>query len=720
MADTTGRIYYDEGHNASYPFILNDIATGTHAAVSLTGAENLSIQEIELVTVPPPVPTLAVATVSNNTSGTSVTLNGSVTADGGVANTGILSRGFVYALTSVNSTPKIGGTGVTRVSNFQATSAPVTQNTNLGAFTSMISSLTAGTSYTFSVYAEDAAGFTYTAPAAFTTAAAPAVTTNAATAITGVSATLGGNVTSDGGGGVSARGLVYSSSNQTPLLGGSGVTNIADASATTGTYTDGTGNVLANGTTYYFRAYASNGVGTTYGSILTFKTIAAPTANAQSVTTALNTAKAVTLTGSDPNSPAQTLTYTVTAQPIHGTLSGTAPNLTYTPTAGYNGADSFQFTTTNTSGLTSTAATVSITVTAGIPTANNQNVGVPFNTATAITPTATDPDSPAPTLTYTVVTAPTHGTLSGTAPNLTYTPTANYQGADNFTFHVSNGTNTSNAATVSIMVAAGTPTANSQSVSAPFNTAVGVTLTGSDPDSPALALTYTVVTAPTHGTLSGTSPNLTYTPAANYQGADSFTFQVSNGQNTSSAATVSITVSAGTPTANPQAVNVNFNLPATVILTGADPDSPALALTYTVVTQPSSGTLSGTAPNLTYTPNTSYTGSDSFTFTVNNGQKTSVAATVSLTVIGEPTISTFSPALGAAGTTVTIIGTNLQNATGLTFFRNVAGTSFAVVSSTQITVAVPAGAKTGLLTVFTGSGSNSSSTKFTVTSTPAN
>ena len=59
---------------------------------------------------------------------------------------------------------------------------------------------------------------------------------------------------------------------------------------------------------------------------------------------------------------------------------------------------------------------------------------------------------------------------------------------------------------------------------------------------PALPLTYSVATSPAHGTLAGTAPNLTYTPTAGYVGTDAFTFKVSNGTNTSSAATVSLTV----------------------------------------------------------------------------------------------------------------------------------------------------------------------------------
>ncbi len=365
--------------------------------------------------------------------------------------------------------------------------------------------------------------------------------------------------------------------------------------------------------------------------------IGVPTANSQSVNVAFNTAKAITLTGSDPDSPPLSLTFSVGTSPTHGTLSGTAPNLTYTPNAGYHGSDSFTFTANNGTN-TSSAATVSITVAPGTPTANSQSVNVAFNTAKAITLTGSDPDSPPLSLTFSVGTSPTHGTLSGTAPNLTYTPNAGYQGADSFTFTANNGTNTSPAATVSITVAPGTPTANSQTVNVGFNTAKAITLTGSDPDVPALSLTYTVGASPAHGTLSGTAPNLTYTPNAGYHGSDSFTFTANNGTNTSSAATVSITVAPGTPTANSQSVNVAFNTAKAITLTGSDPDSPPLSLTFSVGTSPTHGTLSGTAPNLTYTPNANYNGSDSFTFTANNGTNTSSAATVSITVApGTPT-----------------------------------------------------------------------------------
>jgi hypothetical protein len=79
-------------------------------------------------------------------------------------------------------------------------------------------------------------------------------------------------------------------------------------------------------------------------------------ANSQSVAVPYNTATGITLTATGSG----TLTYTVASNPAHGALSGTAPALTYTPTSGYSGADSFTFTASN--GTTSNVATVSITV----------------------------------------------------------------------------------------------------------------------------------------------------------------------------------------------------------------------------------------------------------------------------------------------------------------------------------------------------------------------
>ena len=157
----------------------------------------------------------------------------------------------------------------------------------------------------------------------------------------------------------------------------------------------------------------------------------------------------------------------------------------------------------------------------------------------------------------------------------------------------------------------------SQSVTTAEDTAAAITLTGRDLDGD--ALTFSVVTGPANGTLSGVAPNLTYTPSADFNGSDSFTFVSNDGLLNSIAATVSITVTAGNdaPVADDQAVTTAEDTAAAITLTGSDLDGDSL--TFSVVSGPANGTLSGVAPALTYTPNADFNGSDSFTFISNDG-----------------------------------------------------------------------------------------------------
>jgi hypothetical protein len=355
-----------------------------------------------------------------------------------------------------------------------------------------------------------------------------------------------------------------------------------------------------------------------------------PVANSQAVATDEDTPLGIALTATDPNS--NPLTFRVTGGPANGILSGTAPNLTYTPSANFNGADSFTF-VANDGQVDSNTATVSITVNAvnDAPVANNQSVTTVAGTAVAVTLTASDVDNGS--LTYNVVNGPAHGSLSGTAPILTYTPNAGFTGGDSFTFKANDGALDSNAATVSITVNAVNyaPVANDQSVTTAEDTSAAVTLTASDANL-GDTLTYSVISGPAHGSLNGTAPNLTYMPVANYYGADSFTFVANDGQVNSNVATVSITVSPvnDAPVANNQSVTTVAGTAVAVTLTASDVDNGSL--TYNVVNGPAHGSLSGTAPILTYTPNAGFTGGDSFTFKANDGALDSNAATVSITV----------------------------------------------------------------------------------------
>jgi hypothetical protein len=266
------------------------------------------------------------------------------------------------------------------------------------------------------------------------------------------------------------------------------------------------------------------------------------------------------------------------------------------------------------------------------PLAVDQSLETVEGTPTSITLAATDPDGD--DLTYEIVADPEHGALTGAPPDLTYTPDAGYVGTDGFTFTASDGERTSNEATVAILVSRGNqaPVAQDQALTTPEDTALVITLGASDPDGD--ALTFAVVGAPAHGDLTGTAPDLTYTPDHDYTGGDALTFTASDGTLASEAATITIEVTGvnDPPVALDQTLATPEDTPIAITLAATDPDGDDL--TYAVVDTPGHGTLTGAPPALSYLPTTDFVGRDAFTFTASDGVLTSGEATITIDVGG--------------------------------------------------------------------------------------
>lgn len=215
----------------------------------------------------------------------------------------------------------------------------------------------------------------------------------------------------------------------------------------------------------------------------------------------------------------------------------------------------------------------------------------------------------------------------------------------------------------------GQPTADPQSVEVGFGAERLLTLTGDDNDPDReQPLSFRTDSLPSHGTLrdttgavvtSGTTvvdANVRYTPSTGFAGADSFTFvTLDGGENgTSTPASVTLNVAPNSaPTADPQSVNVRANMMRNITLSGSDGD-PEVAqdLSFRIQTLPQSGILKdavGNAvvagadmpgPELRYVPNAGFTGTDSFTFVVQDdggtlagGQDTSPAAVVDIQMV---------------------------------------------------------------------------------------
>ena len=387
-------------------------------------------------------------------------------------------------------------------------------------------------------------------------------------------------------------------------------------------------------------------------------------------------ARPIVLSGSDVEG--SILSFAIVASPTKGVLSGSIPNLTYTPNSDVNGSDSFTF-TVNDGTTNSAAATVSISITPvnDVPVAFSQtgtnSVIVIEDVAKAIALSGFDVDGNF--LTYTILTQPTKGVLSGIVTNLTYRPNANVNGSDSFTFTVGDGITNSLPATVSISITPvnDAPVAFSQtgtnSVIVMEDVAKAIVLVGTDVDGD--ALTYTVVSPPTKGVLSGAVPNLTYTPNANVNGLDTFTFAVNDGTTNYAVASVSISIIPvnDAPVAVDGSVNTAEDSSVAITLQGSDPDGDALV--YSIFTEPAKGVLSGTPPNLIYTPKTNATGSDAFVFKVDDGSLSSFATiSITLTPINDPPVALSQTVTlpEDATRTITLRGSDIDTPTANLFF----------------------------------------------------
>jgi VCBS repeat-containing protein len=446
------------------------------------------------------------------------------------------------------------------------------------------------------------------------------------------------------------------------------------------------------------------------------------------------------------------------AGPSHGTLTlNTDGSFTYTPDANYNGPDTFTYRASDGTAA-SNLATVRITVNAvnDAPAAANNAYGATEDTplkvaAPGVLGNDSDPDDD--TLSAVAVSGPAHGTLTlNEDGSFTYTPAANYNGPDSFTYRASDGTATSNPATVTITVDAvnDAPAAADDAYSTAEDTPLKVAapgVLGNDSDPDGTAPTAVLVSGPGHGSLTqNANGSFAYIPAANYNGPDSFTYKASDGSLSSSAATVTITVTAvnDAPAADDDAYSTNEDTALTVPAPGvlrndSDPDNDTLSAA--LASGPAHGTLTLNANgSFTYTPTTNYNGPDTFTYRASDATSTSNPATVTITVNAVNDPPTVAVAAGGtcgsddhSGTINLTVGDVDNAATALTLSassdnrtlvpngnlalggigatRTLTASSVAGRSGTAtVTVTVSDGQKTGMVAVTVRAGSNGNDT----------
>lgn len=229
---------------------VTGLQPGTTYYVRAYAANGVGIAygEQQTFTTPSGLPTVQTATEVTLTGSGTAQCGGTVTGDGGFT---VTARGVCWSMSPEPTT-----------SNLHSNDGSGT-----GTFVSTLTGLQPSTTYYVRAYAINANGTVYGEQRTVTTPSGlPTITTTTATSITANSAVSGGNVTSDGGYTVTQRGVCYSTT-PNPTTSGPHTT---DGS--------GTGNFVSNltgltaGTTYYYRAYATNATGTVYGEERTLTT----------------------------------------------------------------------------------------------------------------------------------------------------------------------------------------------------------------------------------------------------------------------------------------------------------------------------------------------------------------------------------------------------------------------------------------------------------------
>jgi hypothetical protein len=383
---------------------------------------------------------------------------------------------------------------------------------------------------------------------------------------------------------------------------------------------------------------------------------AAPTAANDMATVAEDMSVVIDVRANDADADGDALTVAVVTAPTHGTaVLGTtaadANRVIYKPRANFTGIDSFTYTVSD--GRASATAAVTVTVTAqnDVPVAGADTAATQEDTAVVIDVLANDTDGDGEALTVQTVAGATLGTVtieaSGVdAGRVRYVPHANAVGTDTFSYSIVDARSGTASATVTVTIAAvnDAPVATNDTASGPEDTTIVVNVVANDSDHEGDGLSVTSVTQPTHGTVTvlttGTAAgSISYAPAANFSGTDSFAYTVADGNGGTATGIVTLTVGGvnDVPVASNDTVAGAEDTPLVIDVTSNDSDLDGDTLVVTGVTQPANGAVSVAtagvnAGKVAYTPSANFSGSDSFTYTVSDGNGGTVSAAVAVTV----------------------------------------------------------------------------------------
>ncbi len=434
----------------------------------------------------------------------------------------------------------------------------------------------------------------------------------------------------------------------------SGLGSESDYDAALRAITFANGSATPDGTQRVIDVSFTNGTLTSATAISRIDINHAPVANPDSRTTPEDTATTITVLANDTDADGDPLTVTG-ASALHGSVAiNPDGTLSYTPNADYNGSDTISYAIADGRGGTS-ASTVAVTITPVNDAPRNVGTLPPRNSQDAATvsyPTAggfTDIDGD--TLTYSATGLPSglaidpaSGVISGTIDR---SASQAHGGSYAVAVTATDPSNTSATQTFTLTVSNPPPIAHDDSATTPEDTVVVISVLANDTDPDGDPLTVTGASA-SHGSVAiNPDGTLTYTPNADYNGTDSITYAISDGQGGTSTAHVAVTITpvndaprnVGTlpPRSSQEAATVSY---ATA---GGFTDVDGDTLTYTatglpsgLAIDPATGVISGTIDR---SVSQAHSGSYTVAVTATDPSNTSATQTFTLTVTNPPPVA---------------------------------------------------------------------------------
>ncbi|MBX9683731.1 MAG: tandem-95 repeat protein [Hyphomicrobium sp.] len=381
-----------------------------------------------------------------------------------------------------------------------------------------------------------------------------------------------------------------------------------------------------------------DGVEKPIGSFLNVAPVAAALVN---TTTNEDNALSGTIVASDADG--DVLSFAVTAGPANGslTLNAATGAYVYTPSANYNGADSFQVTVVDPKG-----AAITQTVNVAIAAVNDApvavaSVDITTNEDTTVLGTVVASDVDGDVLSYAVAAGPANGSLTLNAETgaYIYTPNADFNGADSFQVAVVDPKGAAIMQTVNVAIAAvnDAPVAEGAvEFKVEEDNVLYGDVGGSDVDGDALA--WALTSKPENGTvkLDETTGKYAYIPNADYNGSDTFEVSVTDASGVSTTQTVKITVvpvNDAPVTASVVELKTNEDTVVSGQVVASDVDGDALA--WALTTKPANGSVKfdATTGAYSYVPKANFNGTDSFAVTVTDPSGAATTQTIKVSVV---------------------------------------------------------------------------------------